>query len=78
MLGQSMKEQEAKEFFINPYYAINLSSSLLTDHEAMISKEKWISVNAQLIDELGKEEWLKQLLAILESDQPHSGLSKKR
>ncbi|MFA6492613.1 MAG: hypothetical protein WCV58_00485 [Patescibacteria group bacterium] len=62
-----MNEQETKDIFINPFYAINISPSLLTEHEPMVSKEKWVKVNAKLIDELGKEEWLKQLLSVLES-----------
>lgn len=62
-----MNDQETKELFINPYYAINISPDLVSEHELMVTKEKWIQVNARLIDELGKEEWLKQLLAVLES-----------
>lgn len=62
-----MNEQETKELFINPYYAISILPSLVEEHEPMVSKEKWIEVNARLIDELGKEEWLKSLLAVLES-----------
>lgn len=62
-----MNEQETKELFINPYYAIDIAPSLTTEHDLMVSKEKWIEVNSKLIDELGKEEWLKQLLQILES-----------
>ncbi|MDO8513093.1 MAG: hypothetical protein Q7S37_01180 [bacterium] len=62
-----MNKQETKELFINPYYAINISPDLISKHELMVTKEKWIEVNSRLIDELGKEEWLKQLLAVLES-----------
>ena len=61
-----MNKQETKDMFINPFYAINLSPSLLAEHEPMIAKEKWIQVNSKLIDEIGKEEWLKQLLKVLE------------
>ncbi|MFA6336012.1 MAG: hypothetical protein WCX48_10780 [Bacteroidales bacterium] len=63
-----MNHQESKELFINPYYAINISPTLATEHELMTSKEKWILVNSKLIDEMGKEAWLKQLLDILESN----------
>jgi hypothetical protein len=62
-----MNEQETKDMFINPFYAINLSPLLLAAHESMVSKEQWVKVNAKLIDEIGKEEWLKQLLSVLES-----------
>ena len=62
-----MNDQETKELFINPYYAINISPDFVNEHELMVTKEKWIEVNSRLIDELGNEEWLKQLLAVLES-----------
>jgi len=62
-----MNEQESKEFFLNPYYAIQISPDLVQGHELMTTKEKWIQVNSRLIDELGKEDWLKQLLAVLEA-----------
>jgi hypothetical protein len=64
-----MNEQNTKDLFINPYYAIHISPTLVTDHELMVTKEKWIQVNSKLIDEIGKEEWFKRLLAILESDK---------
>ena len=62
-----MNEKETKKLFINPYYAIQISPTLTDEHELMVNKKKWVQVNSQLIDELGKEEWLKQLLAVLES-----------
>ena len=64
-----MNNQETKELFINPYYAINISPDLASEHELMVTKEKWIQVNSRLIDELGKEEWLKQILTVLESEK---------
>ena len=62
-----MDDPNTKEIFANPYYAINIEPGLTTEHEIMVTKEQWIRVNAKLIDEIGKEEWLKQLLAVLES-----------
>ena len=65
-----MNEQETTELFINPYYAVNIAPALAVKHDPMASKEKWIRVNSKLIDDLGKEEWLKQLLEVLESAKP--------
>lgn len=62
-----MNDQDTKNLFINPYYAVNIVPTLTDKHDLMVSKENWIKVNAQLIDELGKEEWLRQLLNVLES-----------
>ena len=61
-----MNEQETTEMFINPYYAINISPSLMDKHEPLTTKENWVKANMKLMDELGKEEWLKQLLSVLE------------
>lgn len=60
-------ERLARQIFINPYYAINISPLLTDEHDKLTTKEQWIKVNSKLIDEIGKEEWLKHLLAILES-----------
>ena len=65
-----MNEQDTTELFINPYYAINIAPALAIEHDLMVSKEKWIQANSKLIDELGKEEWLKRLLVTLESAKP--------
>lgn len=62
-----MNEKETEEMFANPFYAINILPSLCLEHEPMVSKETWIKANAGMIDEIGKEEWLKRLLSALES-----------
>lgn len=62
-----MNEEEIKKIFANPYYAIQIAPILATEHETLVPKETWIQANSKLIDEIGKEEWLKQLLAVLES-----------
>ena len=72
-----MNDQDAKELFVNPYYAINISPSLISDHKMMTSKKKWIQVNVKLMDEIGKEGWLKQLLEILESGELRHNIKKK-
>lgn len=65
-----MTEQDLREIFLNSYYAIEIAPSLATAHQPMVSKEKWVKANSLLIDELGKEEWLEQLLSVLESGDP--------
>lgn len=62
-----MNEKDLEKIFANPFYAINILPSLCLEHEPLVSKETWIKANARLIDEIGKEEWLKQLLNVLES-----------
>ncbi len=72
-----MNEKETEEMFANPFYAINILPSLCLEHEPMVSKETWIKTNARMIDEIGKEEWLKRLLSALESGGPQSDLADK-
>ena len=62
-----MDYEDAEQIFINPYYAINISPALIGEHEPMATKEEWIRVNARLMNNMGKEEWLRRLLAVLES-----------
>ena len=72
-----MNDQDAKELFINPYYAIQISPLLVSEHKMMTSKKKWVQVNAKLMDEIGKEAWLKQLLEILESGEQRHSIKKR-
>jgi hypothetical protein len=55
---------------MNPYYAITLDSGLFGAHAPMVSEEQWVAANARLIDELGVEVYLRQLLAVLQGDYP--------
>ena len=36
----------------------------------LITKQRWVEANKRLIDEIGGEEWLRRLLAVLEGDTP--------
>jgi len=57
---------------INPIYAVSIDSDLVGSHEPIVSKERWIEANEKLINEIGTEEWLRRLLAVLEGDYPTS------
>ncbi len=72
-----MNEKELEEMFANPFYAINILPALCLEHETMVSKETWVKANAKMIDEIGKEEWLKRLLDVLESGGPQSDQADK-
>lgn len=65
-----MKEPYIDDLLINPFYAISISPNLMGEHEPLATKESWVKANIKLMDELGKEEWLKQLLHILETGEP--------
>ncbi len=63
---------DASGMLINPFYAISISPDLVGEHEAIVPRQRWIETNQRLIDELGTEEWLRRLLAVLEGDFPKS------
>lgn len=64
---ESMTEAELRDMFVNPYYATVLSDSLFADHKTDIAVEDWVSKSSRLLDELGAEEWLGDLLDGLSS-----------
>lgn len=47
------------------FYAIEIDEALAMPHESPISEDKWVEVNVRLIEELGPESYLRDLLSIL-------------
>ena len=54
----------------NPVYAINITPILAQPHPPLISEEEWIAANAKMIDDLGPEAYLRNLLSILKGNHP--------
>lgn len=67
-----MDEHSKRTALINPFYAITIHPDLLGEHQPLVTKEQWVAANARLIDELGVEAWLAQLLATLEGNFPRT------
>jgi hypothetical protein len=65
-----LNEEDVKAMLINPIYAVSIDPDLVGSHEPIVSKERWIEANEKLINEIGAEEWLGRLLAVLEGDYP--------
>lgn len=63
-----LDEDDVKAMLINPIYAVSIDPDLAGNHEPIVSKERWIEANEKLINEIGAEEWLGRLLAVLEGD----------
>jgi len=63
-------EDDVTDLLINPVYAVSIDPDLAGKHEAIVPKRRWIDANKRLIDEIGAEEWLRRLLAVLEGDFP--------
>ena len=54
----------------NPFYAITIHEGLTLPHEPMISEDDWIEANVNLINELGPEPYLRNLLSVLKGNYP--------
>ena len=54
----------------NPFYAITIDEGLTLPHEPMISEDDWIEANVNLINELGPEPYLRNLLSVLKGNYP--------
>ena len=52
----------------NSFYAITIDGGLTLPHEPMISEDDWIRANVNLINELGPEPYLRNLLSILKGN----------
>ncbi len=55
---------------LNPTLVVNISDRLEGDHEPLVTRELWIQTNVKMIDEIGAEAWLWQLLEVLETGGP--------
>jgi hypothetical protein len=65
-----LDETAAHRMLINPFYAITIAEDLFGSHEPLVSQEDWVKANARLIDELGAEVYLHELLKVLSGDFP--------
>ena len=62
-----INEPQLKRIFINPFYAVNFHPGNFGDHKPLVTKEEWIKVNKQLIEEVGVDDFLSCLLDIIEN-----------
>jgi hypothetical protein len=49
----------------NPFCAINIDEGLAVAPQQLISEDDWIKANVRLIEELGAEPYLRNLLSVL-------------
>jgi hypothetical protein len=54
----------------NPFYAITIDETLTLPHEPLISEDDWVKANVKLINELGPEPYLRNLLSVLKGNYP--------
>ncbi|XYH97134.1 hypothetical protein ACMHYB_09750 [Sorangium sp. So ce1128] len=63
-----MNEDDVRRIMLNPFYAIQIAPMLAEPHDPMVTEEQWIAANARLIEEMGTEAWLRELLAVLKGN----------
>ncbi len=66
----STNTDPTKAMLMNPYYAITLYPGLFGEHSPLTSEDDWVRANTNLIEQLGTEAYLRQLLAVLKGDYP--------
>ena len=52
----------------NPIYAIQIDEQLCLPHEPMLDEDTWVAANVRMIDEIGAEAWLRNLLSVLKGN----------
>ncbi|HEY7829187.1 MAG TPA: hypothetical protein VIC06_01325 [Solirubrobacteraceae bacterium] len=67
-----MNEDDATNMFLNPFYAINIEPDLAVEHEPLVSEADWVRANVKLMEEIGAQEWLERLLAVLQGAGPRN------
>jgi hypothetical protein len=67
-----MDADDVTNMFINPFYAINIEPELAAEHEPLVSEADWVRANIKLMDEIGTQEWLERLLAVLQGAGPRN------
>ena len=53
---------------VNPVYAIEIDEDLLFEHEPLVSEDQWVAANVNLIEQMGAEAWLRELLSVLKGN----------
>ncbi len=61
-----IRPEHIQGILMNPFYAIEVARELVEEHEPRMSDKEWVTANTSLIQELGAERWLTQLLSLLQ------------
>ena len=69
MRQRPWQEDDLKRIFINPFSSLLVASALVEEHELLVSTEEWINANNRLIESLGTETWLQQVVTALEGKE---------
>ncbi|MGH3804059.1 MAG: hypothetical protein ACRDTD_28785 [Pseudonocardiaceae bacterium] len=67
---QQWDADDVTAILINPVYAISIDPGLLGEHPPLVSEDQWIAANRRLLDEMGADRYLRQLLDVLKGNHP--------
>ncbi len=68
LLGALESKDDVPDERINPFRAVTIDPQFAAEHIPLIEREMWVDVNALQIRDMGTEEWLNQLLNVLNGD----------
>jgi hypothetical protein len=70
LLNTLSAHSEHVEPNVNPALAVSISDRLRGEHTPLVTRAKWIEANVNVMEESGVEQWLWQLLGVLETGGP--------
>jgi hypothetical protein len=68
--GEQWTPGDVASMIANPFYAVNIDEGLVLPHKPLISEDDWVKANVRLIEELGAEAYLRNLLSVLKGNYP--------
>lgn len=71
-MSRNLTEEDIAAILVNPVYAITIDPDLAGVTQHLITKEVWIAAQVRLIEEMGSEAYVKQLVAVLEGEYPRN------
>ena len=63
----NIRAEHIQAILANPFYAMTVAPQLVQEHALEMSDEQWVQTNAHLMQDMGAEQWLAQVLAFLQS-----------
>ncbi len=62
-----MNEEILKKMFMDPRNVVHIPTSA-TKHDLTGTREQWIKINMEYVEQAGLKAWMEELLEVLESE----------
>ena len=63
----NIRVEHIQAILANPFYAITVAPQLVQEHPLDMSDEQWMQSNALLVQDMGADQWLAQVLDFLQN-----------